>query len=245
MIIPAIDIIDSKAVRLFQGDYDQVVTYDASPLELVQAYSAGGSPVIHVVDLQGAKDVQRRQTDLIAELTSSTSALIQTGGGIRSADDIASQLKAGVGRVIIGSLAINSPELVIEWIQQFGVEKIVLALDVSIDESGKRWLPTHAWQAGSGVELEPLLEKFLAHDIQHVLCTDISRDGTLSGSNTALYEELQKKYSMIKWQASGGIGSLEDIQDVAGTGVSGVIVGKALLDGVFTLKEASQCWRDA
>lgn len=245
MIIPAIDIIDGQTVRLFQGDYKQKVGYGATPVELVQSYARGGCDVIHVVDLQGARDPSQRQIDLIAELAGSTLSLIQTGGGIRSVEDVVQLLDAGVGRVIVGSLAIKTPEVVIEWIQQFGPGKIVLALDVNIDDHGKRWLPTQAWQAGSGVELEPLLEKYLEVGIEHVLCTDISRDGTLSGSNTDLYKDLQAKYKNIRWQASGGIGSLKDIADVARTGVSGIIVGKALLDGKFTLKEARQCWLDA
>jgi len=242
MIIPAIDLIDGQTVRLFKGDYSQVTYYDQTPAELVDLYSQNGAELIHIVDLQGAKDVSRRQLALIGELSSSTEVLIQTGGGVRSEKDITELLDAGAGRVVIGSLAIKEPELVSGWIQNFGPQRIVLALDVALGELGEKWLPTQAWQSGGQVLLEDVLDQFLAVNVQHILCTDISRDGTLQGSNHQLYRELQEKYPQLTWQASGGIGSLEDISRVAQTGVSGIIVGKAFLDGKFTLKEAQACW---
>lgn len=244
MIIPAIDLIEGKAVRLLRGDYDQITYYDDTPLDLVRKYSEGGTKVIHVVDLQGAKDTSCRQLELIREMVSMSSAIIQTGGGIRTSDDISELLDAGVGRIVIGSLAINEPELVISWLKKFGSMHMVLALDVSIDQQGNKMLPTHAWREGGSQRLETILDQYLDHDIKHILCTDISRDGTLEGSNNSLYTELQSKYPQLKWQASGGIGRLDDITSVARTGVAGIIVGKALLDGKFTLKEAQACWRD-
>jgi len=242
MIIPAIDIIDGQTVRLFKGDYGQVTYYDQTPAELVELYSKNGAELIHIVDLQGARDISQRQLSLIGELGTSTEVLIQTGGGIRNEKDIAELLEAGAGRVVIGSLAIKKPELVSVWIQNFGPEKIVLALDVALGEEGQKWLPTQAWQEGGQVLLEDVLDQFLAVNVQHILCTDISRDGTLLGSNHQLYAELQEKYPQLTWQASGGIGGLQDISRVAETGVSGIIVGKALLDGKFTLEEAQACW---
>ncbi|MCF7826180.1 MAG: 1-(5-phosphoribosyl)-5-[(5-phosphoribosylamino)methylideneamino]imidazole-4-carboxamide isomerase [Candidatus Marinimicrobia bacterium] len=242
MIIPAIDIIGGQTVRLFKGDYDQVTYYDQTPAELVYLYSKNGAELIHIVDLQGARDVSQRQLKLIGELSSSTDVLIQTGGGVRSERDVAELLEAGAGRVVIGSLAIKDPKLVANWIQNFGPERVVLALDVALGDQGQKWLPTQAWQEGGQVLLEDVLDQFLAVNVKHVLCTDISRDGTLLGSNHQLYKELQTKYPQLVWQASGGIGSLQDISRVALTGVSGIIVGKALLDGKFTLKEAQSCW---
>jgi len=242
MIIPAIDLIDGQTVRLYKGDYGQVTYYDQTPTELVALYSRKGAELIHIVDLQGAKDLSKRQLALIRELSSSTEVLIQTGGGVRTEKDITELLDAGAGRVVIGSLAIKEPELVSGWIQNFGPQRIVLALDVALGEQGEKWLPTQAWQAGGQVLLEDVLDQFLAVNVQHILCTDIGRDGTLQGSNHQLYRELQEKYPQLTWQASGGIGSLQDISMVAQTGVSGIIVGKALLDGKFTLKEAQACW---
>ncbi len=245
MIIPAIDLIEGKAVRLLKGDYDKVTYYDDSPLDLVQKYANGDTEVIHVVDLQGARDTKRRQLDLISEMVSVAGVAIQTGGGIRTAEDITDLLAAGVRRLVIGSLAIKEPATVIPWIKNFGAEHIVLALDVSIDDDGNKMLPTFAWQERGNQRLESILDQYLDVDIKHILCTDISRDGTLQGSNTSLYSELQVKYPQLEWQASGGIGNLGDIESVAKTGVSGVIVGKALLDGKFTLGEAQTCWQDA
>ena len=243
MIIPAIDIMAGKTVRLFRGDYGQVTFYQETPQELVQKYTYEGAEWIHVVDLQGAREPDRRQFELIANLSRSSQVSIQIGGGIRSEADLAGLLNAGADRVVIGSLAINEVELVTSWLKTFGGHRIVLALDVSLDAHGQRWLPTQAWQAAGGYRLEEILDKYLDAGVKHILCTDISRDGTLRGSNTELYADLQKQYPMLKWQASGGIGSRDDITAVARTGVAGVIVGKALLEGIFTLKEAVSCWR--
>ena len=244
MIIPAIDMIGGQTVRLYQGDYAQVTYYDQTPSELVQSYSASGAELIHIVDLQGAKNPSQRQFRAISELAQETQVPIQTGGGIRSAEDVKQLLTGGVRRVIVGSLAIKEPELVSSWIKEFGSDHIVLALDVSMDEAGNKWLPSHGWQEASNRSLESVLEAFEPVGVKHVLCTDISRDGTLQGSNTTLYDEVQKGYPQITWQASGGIGQLSDVTAVARTGVSGIIVGKALLDGIFSFEEASQCWQD-
>ena len=242
MIIPAIDIIDGQTVRLFKGDYNQTTYYEQTPASLVEDYARNGAKLIHIVDLQGARDIDQRQLSLIGELSTSTDALIQTGGGLRSEKDVTELLEAGASRVIIGSLAIKKPEMVSTWVKNFGSEQIVLALDVALGEQGQKWLPTQAWQLGGQVLLEEVLDQYLDVNIQHILCTDISRDGTLQGSNHQLYSELQKKYPQLTWQASGGIGSLQDIPRVAQSGVAGIIVGKALLDKKFTLKEAQSCW---
>ena len=171
--------------------------------------------------------------------------IIQVGGGIRNEDDVIQLLALGADRVVIGSLAIKQPELVQQWLVKFGGEKIVLALDVKIDEQGNKTLPTHGWIKDSGVKLEDLLDDYLAAGLIHVLCTDISKDGTLSGTNVELYTELCQKYPDIQWQASGGIGSLEDIKALIPTSISGVILGRSLLEGKFTLEEAIACWPSA
>jgi len=245
MIIPAIDLIEGRTVRLFQGDYDRTTYYEQRPEDLIKQYTQAGAEVIHVVDLQGARDPSRRQLELIGHLSRSTQSKIQTGGGVRQVRDVEELLEAGAERVIIGSLAIKSPELIRSWIADFGPERIVLALDVALDAQGQRWLPTEAWQQGGGRLLEEVLGGYLDVNVKHILCTDISRDGTLKGSNHQLYADLQATYPQLTWQASGGIGSLNHIADVAKTGVAGIIVGKALLDGKFTIGEAAKCWRDA
>ncbi len=170
------------------------------------------------------------------------SMIIQVGGGVRCEDDVTQLLNLGADRVVIGSLAIRQRELVAQWIKTYGCEKIVLALDIKIDAQGNKTLPTHGWIEDSGVNLEDLLAQYQDAGIKHVLCTDISKDGTLSGSNVDLYSEVCAKYPEINWQASGGIGSLDDIKALIPTGVSGVILGRSLLEGKFTLEEAIACW---
>lgn len=242
MIIPAMDLLQNRVVRLNQGDYEKTQFYDIEPLELVKGYQSDGAEIIHIIDLEGARDASARQLDLIENVVKATGARFQVGGGIRSESDVAELLDIGVERVIIGSLAIEQPALVSKWVNKFGPDHVVLALDVSIDSEGYRWLPTKGWIKQSGMRLEEIL--LMYDEISHALCTDISRDGTLKGSNTGLYTDIVKVYSYIQWQASGGIGSLGDIQSAAQTGASGVIVGKALLDGIFTLKEAQTCWQN-
>jgi phosphoribosylformimino-5-aminoimidazole carboxamide ribotide isomerase len=170
------------------------------------------------------------------------SMIIQVGGGIRCQEDVEQLLELGVNRVVIGSLAIKQPKLVLEWLNIYGGEKIVLALDIKIDELGNKTLPTHGWLQDSGVNLEDLLDAYISAGIKHILCTDISKDGTLTGSNVDLYSELCQKYPSVAWQASGGIGSLNDIKALIPTGVKGVILGRSLLEGKFTLEQAIACW---
>ena len=245
MMIPAIDLINGQVVRLFQGDYQQKTNYQYTVQERQQAYSEAGATVMHFVDLDGAKDSTKRQLSTLKTVMNHPSMIIQVGGGIRCEDDVKQLLDLGVNRVVIGSLAIKEPELVLEWLKTYGGEKIVLALDIKIDENGNKTLPTHGWIKDSGVNLEDLLDAYINAGIKHILCTDISKDGTLTGSNVALYSELCQKYPSIAWQASGGIGCLDDIKALIPTGVSGVILGRSLLEGKFTLEEAIACWPNA
>lgn len=245
MMIPAIDLINGEVVRLFQGDYSQKTNYQYTVQERQQAYASAGAKVMHFVDLDGAKDSTKRQLSTLKTVVNHDSMIIQVGGGIRNEDDVKQLLELGANRVVIGSLAIKQPELVIEWLNTYGGEKIVLALDIKIDENGNKTLPTHGWIEDSGVNLEDLMDRYISAGIKHILCTDISKDGTLSGSNVQLYKELCEKYPDIAWQASGGIGSLDDVKALIPTGVSGVILGRSLLEGKFTLEEAIACWPDA
>ncbi|RHW74852.1 1-(5-phosphoribosyl)-5-[(5-phosphoribosylamino)methylideneamino]imidazole-4-carboxamide isomerase [Colwellia sp. RSH04] len=245
MMIPAIDLINGEVVRLFQGDYSQKTNYQYTVQERQQAYASAGAKVMHFVDLDGAKDSTKRQLSTLKTVVNHDSMIIQVGGGIRNEDDVKQLLELGANRVVIGSLAIKQPELVIKWLNTYGGEKIVLALDIKIDENGNKTLPTHGWIEDSGVNLEDLMDRYISAGIKHILCTDISKDGTLSGSNVQLYKELCEKYPDIAWQASGGIGSLDDVKALIPTGVSGVILGRSLLEGKFTLEEAIACWPDA
>lgn len=243
MIIPALDLIEGQVVRLFQGDYGQVTEYKVNPSEQFNLYHQAGANWLHLVDLTGAKDTSARQLSLIKTLLDSTPANIQIGGGVRTEKDVADLLEAGAQRVVVGSTAVKDPELVKSWFTKFGAEHIVLALDVNIDENGVRKVAVSGWQEDSGVTIEALIEDFQTVGLKHVLCTDISRDGTLAGSNVQLYVDLCKQYPDVAFQSSGGIGSLDDIAALKGSGVAGVIVGRALLDGKFTAEEAFECWQ--
>lgn len=245
MIIPAIDLIDGKVVRLFQGDYAQKTQYQLDPVEVVHDYADQGAHWLHIVDLTGAKDTSKRQLNLIQKMVKTDRMQFQAGGGIRSEADVAQLLEIGVERVVIGSLAVKQPEMVKNWMSQYGAEAIVLALDVNIDAAGNKMIATHGWQEDSGVSLEGLLNEFLEVGAKHVLCTDISKDGTLQGPNQELYQQMCQQFPGVAWQASGGIGSLDDIAKLKPANVGGVILGRALLEGKFTVKEAIQCWQDA
>lgn len=244
MIIPALDLIDGTVVRLHQGDYDQQRHYGNDPLLRLQDYAAQGGEVLHLVDLTGAKDPAKRQIALIKSLVAGVDVPVQVGGGVRTEEDVAALLDAGVARVVVGSTAVNDPENVKGWFRRFGADALVLALDVRIDDQGQKNVAVSGWQENSGVTLEALVEMYLPVGLKHVLCTDISRDGTLAGSNVSLYDDVCARYPQVAFQSSGGIGSLADIAALRGTGVRGVIVGRALLEDKFTVTEAIQCWQN-
>lgn len=243
MIIPALDLIDGQVVRLYQGDYGQVTEYKVDPVEQFNLYHQAGANWLHLVDLTGAKDTSARQLELISKLLASTPANIQIGGGVRSEQDVIDLLAAGAQRVVIGSTAVKQPQFVKQWMEKYGAEKIVLALDINIDQEGVRRVAVSGWQEDSGLTIEALLDDYLTVGLQHVLCTDIARDGTLNGSNVELYIDLCQRYPQVQFQSSGGIGTLADIAALKGSGVAGVIVGRALLDGKFTAQEAFSCWQ--
>ena len=242
MIIPAIDLIDGCVVRLHQGNYGARRDYGEDPLVRLQRYQASGDQLLHIVDLTGAKDPKARQIPLLRELLGSLSIPVQTGGGIRSADDVRSLLDAGAARVVVGSAAVKRTDEVAGWMKIFGADKLVLALDVRINKAGNAEVAVSGWQENSGVLMDDLIRAFEPSGLRYVLTTDISKDGTLAGPNTALYAKLAQTFPNIDFQASGGIGSLDDIRAVSHTGAAGVIVGRALLEGKFTLEEAIECW---
>ncbi|MCX0500948.1 1-(5-phosphoribosyl)-5-[(5-phosphoribosylamino)methylideneamino]imidazole-4-carboxamide isomerase [Erwinia billingiae] len=243
MIIPALDLIEGKVVRLHQGDYGQQRDYGSDPLPRLQDYEAQGAEVLHLVDLTGAKDPAARQIPLLTTLLAGVNVPVQVGGGIRTREDVDALLNAGATRVVVGSTAVKDPEEVKSWFKQYGPEAIVLALDVRIDANNRKEVAISGWQEAAGVTLEDVIEQFLPVGLKHVLCTDISRDGTLSGSNVELYREVSARFPTIAFQSSGGIGSLDDVAALNGCGAKGVIVGRALLEGKFTVAEAISCWQ--
>jgi phosphoribosylformimino-5-aminoimidazole carboxamide ribotide isomerase len=244
MIIPALDLIDGNVVRLHQGDYGQQRDYGNDPRSRLQDYQQQGAQVLHLVDLTGAKDPAARQIPLLRQLLAGVNVPVQVGGGIRNEQDVSALLEAGATRVVIGSTAVKQPQLVQGWFERYGAETMVLALDVRIDADGTKRVAISGWQENSDATLEQVVEQFLPYGLKHVLCTDISRDGTLAGSNVALYQEISQRYPQIDFQASGGIGNLDDIAQLRGSGVKGVIVGRALLEGKFSVEEAIACWQN-
>ncbi|MCC8465974.1 1-(5-phosphoribosyl)-5-[(5-phosphoribosylamino)methylideneamino]imidazole-4-carboxamide isomerase [Photorhabdus bodei] len=245
MIIPALDLIDGKVVRLHQGDYAQQRNYKHDPLSHFQQYEQQGAKRLHLVDLTGAKDPSARQIPLLRKLLAAVSIPVQVGGGIRTEEDVKTLLDAGASRIVIGSIAIKQPVLVTQWFKRYGAENIVLALDVRINDAGMKQIAINGWRENSTVTLEQVIEQYLPCGLKYVLCTDISRDGTLIGSNIELYRAICQCYPQIAFQASGGIGTLNDIASLPASGVAGVIIGRALLDEKFTLTEAIQCWQNA
>nr|ELR5227157.1 1-(5-phosphoribosyl)-5-[(5-phosphoribosylamino)methylideneamino]imidazole-4-carboxamide isomerase [Providencia rettgeri] len=245
MIIPALDLIDGTVVRLHQGDYAKQTDYGNDPLPRLQQYEKEGAKLLHLVDLTGAKDPQKRQIPLLKKLLAGVIVPVQVGGGIRSEDDVKALLEAGATRVVIGSTAVAKPDLVKTWFETYGGEAIVLALDVRINTEGVKEIAISGWQENSNLTLEQAIEIYQPYGLKHVLCTDISKDGTLTGSNVNLYQEISQKFPDIAFQASGGIGNLDDIAAIPASGAAGVIVGRALLEGKFTVTEAIECWQNA
>lgn len=242
MIIPAIDLIGGKVVRLFQGDYGQKTEYVYSPQERYDLYVKEGAEQLHLVDLDGAKDPNKRQLTIIADLIKNTPVPVQIGGGVRSEKDVQDLLKIGANRVVIGSTAVKDPDLVGSWMNKYGSDHIVLALDVNI-VNDQRLIAVAGWQKDSGITIEDLIDRYQQYNLKHVLCTDISKDGTLQGSNVSLYKYLVERNPEIEFQASGGIGSLDDLQKLKASGVPSIIIGRSLLEGKFTVKEAISCWQ--
>ncbi|MDG2954613.1 1-(5-phosphoribosyl)-5-[(5-phosphoribosylamino)methylideneamino]imidazole-4-carboxamide isomerase [Bisgaard Taxon 10/6] len=244
IIIPALDLIDGHVVRLYQGDYAKTTLYTDNPVAQFQRYVEQGAQQLHLVDLTGAKNPNKRQTRLIGEIIAQVKCPIQVGGGIRCEQDAADLLAVGANRVVIGSTAVKERETVKSWFNKYGAEKFVLALDVNINEKGEKQIAVSGWQENSGVSLEELIKDFREVGLQHVLCTDISRDGTLAGSNVDLYREICAAFPEVSFISSGGIGSLQDVEALKGTGVGGVIIGRALLEGKFNVAEAISCWQN-
>jgi phosphoribosylformimino-5-aminoimidazole carboxamide ribotide isomerase len=237
-IIPAIDIKSGKCVRLYQGKFEQMTEYAGHPWEIAKAYAKAGANELHIVDLDGAKEGEAVQLSRVTQICQLDGLNVQIGGGIRSHRHIKILFADGASRVVIGSMAVTHEMQVKEWMNEFGAERVVLAFDVNFDKKGEPIVVTDAWQTQGKQSLWELIDNYT--DAKYVLCTDITRDGTLQGPNLALYEKCQKRYPDISFQASGGIGSLEDLVALKKLKMYGAIVGKALFEKRFTLEEALQ-----
>lgn len=239
-IYPAIDLSGGQCIRLTQGDFNQATIYESNPLLQAKKFIDQGATWLHMVDLDGAKDPAQHQLPLIEQIIEQTPLTIQTGGGIRSLEDVTIRLQAGVERVIIGSLAVQQPEVVEQILNVHGAAHIVLALDVFIEDEVPM-VATHGWQQTSEKDLHQVIARFIDLGLKHVLCTDIHCDGTLMGPNFALYRSITERYPELAVQASGGVSQLEDLSQLREIGVNGVIIGKALYENRFTLSEALAC----
>lgn len=241
IVYPAIDVRGGRVVRLRQGDYAQETRYGDDPFALAQRYADAGARWLHLVDLDAARDGGYTLMPLLRALSTDGRLAVQTGGGVRCADDVQMLLDAGAQRVVVGSLAVREPERVFAWIERFGGERITVALDTRCDDAGLWRLPVRGWTQDGGAELFALLDSYAAAGARHLLCTDIARDGMLSGPNVDLYKSLAIKYTGLAVQASGGIRDAGDLAAVRSAGCAGAITGKALLDGAMKLEEALAC----
>ncbi|MEL7312047.1 MAG: 1-(5-phosphoribosyl)-5-[(5-phosphoribosylamino)methylideneamino]imidazole-4-carboxamide isomerase [Pseudomonadota bacterium] len=239
-IIPAIDIRHGKTVRLLHGDYEQQTTYEADPRSLAIRYAELEMTDLHLVDLDGALEGQPKNAVLLAEIVAASSAKVQVGGGIRTESHIERLFEIGVGRVVIGSLAVNQPSLVTQWLADFGPDRIVLAIDVRVDQEGAARVATEGWTKTHEVTANELIQQYAPAGLKHVLCTDIGRDGALSGPSIELYRSLVRDFPQLALQASGGVSNVEDLRALREAGVSGAITGKALLEGHITDEEIRQ-----
>ncbi|HEY8681986.1 MAG TPA: 1-(5-phosphoribosyl)-5-[(5-phosphoribosylamino)methylideneamino]imidazole-4-carboxamide isomerase [Rhodanobacter sp.] len=238
-VIPAIDLRGGKIVRLKQGDYAQQTTYAADPRELAQRYAAAGARWLHLVDLDGARSGNLDNLAVIQSIAAN-GMQIQAGGGVREQVDLTRLFDAGVSRVVLGSVAIRDPELVAGWLEKYGAERLTIALDTRrID--GRWTLPSAGWTEVETRTLDELAPWYAARGARHLLCTDIERDGMLAGFNLALYRHLADSAPQLAVQASGGVRSLDDIRAAREAGAHGVILGRALLEGRFTVEEALAC----
>ncbi len=237
LLIPAVDLRNGACVRLLQGDFNAETRYDYDPLELLERYRALGAPWLHVVDLDGAKNGRLANQPIIASLARSAGIRLQVGGGVRSAGAVEDLLAAGVERVVVGSAAIETPGEVVGWIDRFGPDRICLAFDCRLDKQGMAWPRTRGWTEGASIDLWAALAPFAAVGLRHVLCTDITRDGTMTGPNTALYGEAVSRFPNLQWQASGGVRDGADLRALEKTGAAAAVSGKALLEWRITSKE--------
>ena len=231
-LIPAIDIIDGKCVRLSQGDYDTKKVYNENPLEVAKEFEANGIRRLHVVDLDGAKSkhvVNYRTLEMIA---TRTSLVIDFGGGIKTDEDMRIAFENGAQMVTLGSVAVKNPDLFKKWLIQYGAEKIILGADAK----NKR-IAVSGWMEDSSQELIPFLHDYTKVGIYKVLCTDISKDGMLQGPSIELYKEIMKEFPKMHLIASGGVSCLEDIIALEEAGIPAVVFGKALYEGRITMKD--------
>lgn len=245
IILPAIDLKDGCCVRLYQGDFNQVTEYSNNPVNLARKIAGMGFDSLHVVDLDGAREGSQQNQVSVQAIVRASAMSIQLGGGIRDTATLERWFDAGVAKCVLGSVAVTHPERVINWIEKFSADRIVLALDVKLDASGTAKLATQGWTRTTDMNLWDCVDRYLQHGLLHVLCTDIGRDGALSGPNLELYREFVRRYPSLHLQASGGVRNIEDIIATAQTGAAAAITGRALLDGRISQQDINSFQQNA
>lgn len=231
-LIPAIDIIDGNCVRLTKGDYEQKTVYGDSPVDIAKKMEAIGFKRLHVVDLDGAKSRHIVNTAALQSITTATSLTVDFGGGIKTDHDIETAFRNGASMVTIGSIAATNPELLDTWIERYGADRIILGADV---RDGR--ISINGWKEDSELELLHFLDRYVKRGIRNVLCTDISRDGTLTGPAIPLYKDIMKAFPELHLIASGGVSCMEDIEKLDEAGIPAVVFGKAIYEGRIDLKK--------
>lgn len=231
-LIPAIDLIDGKCVRLTKGDYNQKKVYNENPVEIAKGFEEMGFKRLHVVDLDGARSKHIVNVDVLKAITTETNLIVDFGGGIKSEEDIEKAFANGASLVTIGSIAVTQPELFLKWLDQYGAEKLILGADVK-----NGMISINGWKEDSAEQLLPFLKKYIDHGVKNVLCTEISKDGTLQGPALQLYQEIMVAYPQLHLIASGGVSSNEDIIALDQAGIPAVVFGKAFYEGKINIPE--------
>ncbi|MBR6275792.1 MAG: 1-(5-phosphoribosyl)-5-[Prevotella sp.] len=234
-LIPAIDIIDGQCVRLTKGDYLQKTVYRDSPAEVAREFEQLGFKRLHVVDLDGAKSKHIVNSSVLSRITTETHLTVDFGGGIKTDEDIEKAFAAGAQMVTVGSIAVTKPELFMGWLKKYGADRMILGADV---RNGK--ISINGWKEDSSEDLLPFLRKYIDAGVKNVLCTEISKDGTLQGPAINLYKQVMTAYPQLHLIASGGVSSMDDIKALDAEGIPAVVFGKAIYEGKIDLKELAQ-----
>lgn len=234
-IIPAIDIIDGKCVRLSQGDYSQKKIYNEHPLEVAKDFEAHGITRLHVVDLDGAKSNTIINYKVLEQIATQTKLIVDFGGGLKTDKDLQIAFECGAQMITGGSIAVKNKDLFVSWIQKYGHERIILGADVSNER-----IAVSGWQESTDLGLFEFLSEYISHGISKTICTDISKDGMLQGPSTDLYIRMKKEFPKLYIIASGGVSSMEDIEALHNANIDAVITGKAIYEGKITLKEIAK-----
>jgi phosphoribosylformimino-5-aminoimidazole carboxamide ribotide isomerase len=235
-IIPAIDIIDGKCVRLTKGDYNTKKIYNESPLEVAKEFEAAGIEYLHVVDLDGAKASKIINYKVLEQIASKTNLKIDFGGGLKSNKDLEIAFNSGANQITGGSIAVKNSDIFERWIENYGSEKIILGADFYPDNTGGK-IATNGWQEESSLEVIPFIKEYQQKGIHYVICTDISKDGMLQGPSFKTYSKILREIKNLKLIASGGISTFNEIPKLAENGCEGVIIGKAIYENKISLKQ--------